>query len=248
MGATIRPPEAAAIDEVTRFDAVERAVHWATATLLGVLVLTGAALYLQPLDELIGRRALVEDLHVWSGIALPLPLLVGVAGPWRAALGRDLRRFNRWSRADRLWLGVIFRSRIERELARGDLELGKFNAGQKLNAAWTAGAGLVMLGTGLIMRWYHPWPLAWRTGATFVHDWIALGVVVVALGHIGMALRHPDAMGSMLHGRVSRKWAALEAPAWLDGRDGPVPEPAAGSVAPPPGGAGGTNRRRRPPR
>ena len=240
MGATTRRPEAVPAGEISRFDRTERAVHWASAALFLILIVTGAALYLQPLDALIGRRALVEDVHVWSGIALPLPLLVGLAGPWNDALRRDLRRFNRWSRADRLWMGVAFRSRAEKELQRKELELGKFNAGQKLNAAWTAGAGLVMLGTGLIMRWYHPWPLAWRTGATFVHDWIALGIVVVAVGHIGMALRHPEAMASMLHGRVTRRWARREAPAWLDGRDGPRPEPAGAPIGPRPAAPAGS--------
>lgn len=222
MGATIRRPDAGR-ERLARFDGVERAVHWVNAALFGILILTGAALYLQPVGQLVGRRALVEDIHVWSGIALPVPLLLGLAGPWGRALRQDLSRFNRWSHTDRLWIGATFRNRVDKLTQRQDLELGKFNAGQKLNAAWTAGAGLVMLGTGLIMRWYHPWPLAWRTGATFVHDWIALGVGVVVVGHIAMAISRPEAMRSMIDGRVSRGWARREAPAWLDGRDGPPP-------------------------
>ena len=34
-----------------RFDGVERAVHWVNATLFLVLVVTGAALYLEPLGD-----------------------------------------------------------------------------------------------------------------------------------------------------------------------------------------------------
>ena len=52
--------------------------------------------------------------------------------------------------------------------------MGKFNAGQKLNAIFVAGCIPVMLATGGIMRWFDPFPLAWRTGATFVHDWTTL--------------------------------------------------------------------------
>ena len=54
-----------------------------------------------------------------------------------------------------------------------------------------------MLATGVIMRWYHPWPLWWRTGATFVHDWLALAAVIVILGHVWMALRDWDALRAM---------------------------------------------------
>jgi formate dehydrogenase subunit gamma len=104
--------------------------------------------------------------------------------------------------------------------------VGKFNAGQKLNASFVAGAGLVMLGTGVIMRWYHPWPLSWRTGATFVHDWLALAIGFVIIGHIWMALRDWDALRSMFVGTISRSWGKRHAPAWVAGDDGPPPRPA----------------------
>lgn len=219
MAVTTRRLEPAASGWLARFDRVERAVHWVNAALILILVFTGAALYLQPLGQAVGRRALVEDVHVYCGVALPLPLLMAAAGPWGRALRADLRRFNRWTRADRLWLRAIFRESGQRRALHSQLDVGKFNAGQKLNAAWTAGAGLVLLGTGVIMRWYHPWPLSWRTGATFVHDWGALAVGIVIIGHVFMALSDPDALRSMFTGRISRRWAADHARAWLEGSD-----------------------------
>jgi formate dehydrogenase subunit gamma len=192
-----------------------------------VLVVTGAALYLEPIGAVVGRRALVEDIHVYAGIALPVPLVLAVVGPWGRLLRADLRRFNRWSADDRSWLRAVFFARALREQRWSELRVGKFNAGQKLNAAFVAGAGLVMLGTGLIMRWYHPWPLAWRTGATFVHDWLSLGLGLVIVGHVLMAVRDPQALRSMVTGRISRPWACRHAPAWEDGSDEPgaVPRP-----------------------
>ncbi len=207
-----------------RFDWVERAVHWINAGLFLILVVTGAALYLEPVGALIGRRALVEDIHVYTGLALPIPVLLALSGSWGRALRADLRRFNRWTKDDRDWLLALPQPRTERRRRFREVRVGKFNAGQKLNAAFISGAALVMLGTGLIMRWYHPWPLNWRTGATFVHDWLALAVGLVVLGHIGMALRDRDALRAMVVGTISRSWAKRHAPAWLDGSDGVPPE------------------------
>jgi formate dehydrogenase subunit gamma len=134
-----------------------------------------------------------------------------------------LKRFNRWTADDRRWIGILLWGGAGRIRRLAQLNIGKFNPGQKLNAAFVAGAGLVLLATGVVMRWYHPYPLSWRTGATFVHDWLAVAVGLVILGHIGMALRDPDAMRSMVHGEISSRWAARHAPAWLSGEDSPAP-------------------------
>jgi formate dehydrogenase subunit gamma len=225
MAATTRPPERPAGPDtlLVRFDWVERLLHWVNATLFLILVVTGAGLYLAPIGELFGRRALVEDIHVYSGLALPVPVLLALAGSWGRELRADVRRFNRWSMSDRSWVRALVQPGADRRNRMADLRVGKFNAGQKLNAAFVAGGGLVMLGTGVIMRWYHPWPLGWRTGATFVHDWLALSLGIVIVGHVWMALRDWDALRSMVVGTISRSWATRHAEAWVNGDDGPPP-------------------------
>jgi formate dehydrogenase subunit gamma len=194
-----------------RFTRAERWVHRCTALLLGVCLLTAACLYVGPLAVLVGRRALVKDVHVYAGLMLPLPVLLGCLS---AALRADLGRFNRFSAADWRWL----RSSDRRS---GRIPVGKFNAGQKLNAAFSGGAILVMLGTGLIMRFPSPWPLSSRTGATFVHDWLALAVFVVVLGHLAEASRDPVARAGMRTGTVPLDWARREHRTWADERDHP---------------------------
>ena len=109
----------------------------------------------------------------------------------------DLSRFNRWTPDDRRWLRLSFSPGPERKAGRLDLSIGKFNAGQKLNAVFVGAAIVVMLATGVVMHWFSPWPLSWRTGATFVHQWLAIAVVVVVLGHITYALTKPG--GSAFH-------------------------------------------------
>jgi formate dehydrogenase subunit gamma len=201
----MRPPDSG--DTLLRFDRVERTVHWVNAALFGVLMLTGAALYAGPISTLVGHRDLVRNIHVYSGLALPLPLLVAVLGRRGARLRTDLGRLNRWSRDDARW----FRRR-----RRHDVRLGKFNPGQKLNTAFIAAAAVVMLATGSIMHWFDLFPLDWRTGATFVHDWFALGIWVSVLGHIFFALRDSESLESMLGGSIGASWARRKAPLWYE--------------------------------
>jgi formate dehydrogenase subunit gamma len=196
---------------LARFDGRARALHWVNATMFGVLMLTGAALYAGPISTLVGNRGLVRFVHVYTGIALPIPVLLAVAGRHGARVRDDLSRLNRWTRDDGRWF---------RRSRRSSVRLGKFNPGQKLNAAFIAGAGIVMLATGAIMHWFEPFPLDWRTGATFVHDWFALGIWVVVLGHVVFAMRDGDSLESMVSGSVPAEWARRKAPRWYEEQRG----------------------------
>ena len=251
---TAPPPEGAAPAKpavLARFDGTERTLHWVIAALFAVLLGTGAVLYFSALMAVIGRRALVVDVHLAAGLALPVPIALSVAGRWGTRLRADLRRFNRWSAQDQAWLRLSWQRRAVRLARRRRLVAGKFNAGQKLNVAFTGGAIAVMLLSGVVMYWFHPWPLSWRTGATDTHDWLAAAIVVVILGHISHALRDRDALRSMWCGTIPRAWAVLHAGGWLAELDagaaestpvspGPVsPGPAGGAAPVSPGPAGG---------
>jgi formate dehydrogenase subunit gamma len=216
MAVTTPPsPEAAGSAQLLRFDAIERAAHWLTALMFLTLLATGAILYVPALVSLIGQRRMVERVHVDVGLCLPLPLIVSLAGAWGKGLRADIRRLNRWTKGDRQWLRFV----LHRTSPRG-VPVGKFNAGQKLNAAITGGVILVMLMTGSVMHWEYYWPLSWRTGATFAHDVVAFGFLAVVIGHVGMALAHPGALRSIFTGRVTRAWAKKHSPLWLDEIEG----------------------------
>jgi formate dehydrogenase subunit gamma len=183
---------------IERFDAAERALHWANAALFGVLLTTAAILYVGPLSATVGRRELIRQIHVYSGLALPVPLALALAGRWRRPLLADLRRLNRWDDSDRRWLTSFGRDPFARA--------GKFNAGQKINAAVVGGSIPVMLATGSIMKWFGPFPVDWRTGATFVHDWTAIGLFVLITVHVAKGLSDPVARGGMITGKVPAGW------------------------------------------
>ncbi|WP_405601895.1 MULTISPECIES: cytochrome b/b6 domain-containing protein [unclassified Streptomyces] len=203
---------------VRRFTRSETWVHWSMAALTGVCILTAACLYVPQFAELVGRRELVVTLHEWSGLLLPAPCLAGLAS---RAFRADLRRLNRFVPHDRTWLRSVLRR-------SGPRPAGKFNAGQKLYAGWLAGAVLVMLGTGLLMWSTLPQtlgfagaggtsivPLTWRTGSTFVHDWLSLALGIVVAGHIAKAWADPEARLGMRTGFVGREWAEREHGEWL---------------------------------
>ncbi|MFG2967159.1 cytochrome b/b6 domain-containing protein [Streptomyces sp. NPDC048288] len=190
-----------------RFTPAERWIHRTTATLMGICVLTAACLYIPQLAILVGRRELVVRIHECAGLALPVPVLLGLAS---RAFRRDLGFLNRFGPHDRLWLHAAL-SRDKRPSSR---PAGKFNAGQKIYANWIAGATLVMLATGLLMWFTHLTPLMWRTSATFVHDWLALTIGVVLAGHIWMAVSDPESRRGLRTGQVSREWAKREHPLW----------------------------------
>lgn len=193
---------------LARFDAVERLAHWANALLFGILVATALPLYFASVESVVGRRALVAEIHLWAGVALPVPLGASLAGPWGARFRRDVRRLNRWSSEELRWLRSLGTRAVPSRLA------DKFNPGQKLNAAFTAGAIVVMLASGSVLKWFTLFPLSWRTGATFVHDVLATVVVVVVTGHVVLALAHPQALRSMVTGTISEDWAHRHAGGW----------------------------------
>ena len=210
MAATTTPPEADLPPEapITRFDRVERIAHWVNAALFGIVMLTGSILYIGQLSILFGNREIVRTIHVYCGLAIPVAFLVAYFPRWGKALRRDFSRINRWTKDDKRWFRTLGRDK--------DVRLGKFNAGQKLNAAFVVGAALVMVATGSIMKWFEPFPVDLRTGATFVHDWFAFFIWIAVIGHIWFAFKDPEALRAMWRGFISARWARTHRPRWFE--------------------------------
>jgi formate dehydrogenase subunit gamma len=195
-----------ATSTLPRFSAGERWTHRALGLLMAVLLVTAALLYVPDLGGLVGNRQIVRVIHEVAGFLLPIPLLLAL---FSRAFRDDASRLNRFRPTDWQWL----RSRDRRS---GRISVGKFNAGQKLNAAFTLGAVIVMLLTGAMMFFSSRFPDSLRTGATFVHDWLALAVLVVVCGHIYMAFNDATARLGMRTGSVPIGWAEREHAAWAD--------------------------------
>lgn len=189
---------------VVRFDRTERVVHWVTAAAVLLAIATGLVLYVRPLAVAVGRRDLVRDVHVVAGFASVVPTLVAAGLPWGAALRRDAHRMAVWHDDDLRWF---------RRGQRAASVTGKFSGGQKLNAVLMAAGLVVTAMTGSVMRWFGPFPLSWRTGATFVHDWVSFGLWILVGAHIVKAITTPGALRGMWTGRVDRA-EAEHRPRW----------------------------------
>jgi len=193
-----------------RFDAVQRTTHWVMALLFGVVMFTAIPLYFGSFFGVVFPRHEIQLIHLWCGLALPVPIIVSVLGPWGRSMRRDVRRFSIWSREEIHWLRTMGQSRLRTD---------KFNPGQKANALFVGIAIVVMLVTGAMLQWFRFFSVSWRTGATMTHDAFALVIFIVVAGHILMALTHPEALKSMIRGTVSERWVARHAPGWDDDAD-----------------------------
>jgi formate dehydrogenase subunit gamma len=190
-----------------RFSRTERTLHWVHASAFFVLLGSGLVLYVPRLSELVGRRPLVKDIHFDTGLAwvaaLALVLLLGD----RRGLRRTLRELDAFDQDDRLWLRRIRRPQ------------GRFNAGQKLNAALTASFSLLFLVSGLLL-WYGERDNRFRFASTILlHDGLMYVSLVLLLGHLYLALIYPStrhALRGMTRGTVRRDWALQHHRKWVE--------------------------------
>lgn len=188
-----------------RFSRTERTLHWTHAAAFLVLLATGLVLYLPGLAAMVGRRPLVKDVHVYTALAwLAAIVLVAALGD-RRGLRRTLREIEYLDADDRAWL----RGRRRPQ--------GRFNAGQKLNAAVTAGLSVLFLLSGGLL-WLGERDTSFRFASTIVvHDWVTYVSLALLLGHLYLSLIHPatrHALRGITTGSVREDWARAHHAKW----------------------------------
>lgn len=172
-----------------------------------VLLGSGLVLYVPRLSEAIARRHFVKDVHVYTALAWACAIVLVVALGDRRRLGATLRELDLFDEDDRLWLRRI------------PTRQGRFNAGQKLNAALTAAFALLFAVSGVLL-WLGERDTRFRFGSTVVlHDALMWVSIVVVVGHLYLALAYPatrHALRGMTLGDVRRDWALLHHPKWAE--------------------------------
>ena len=191
---------------VRRFSRTERTLHWANAIVFLVLLGSGLALYLPSLAVLVGRRPLVKDVHLYSGLAwIPLLVLVVLAGD-RRGIVRTARELDRFDRDDARWLA-----------GRRPAPQGRFNAGQKLNATLTAAFTVLFAVSGLLL-WLGEGDTRYRFASTVIlHDGLMYAALALLVGHLYLAVIHPatrHALRGMTLGTVREDWAERHHAKW----------------------------------
>ena len=175
------------------------------------MLVTGLILSLPSLAELAANRQLWKSIHLGAALAFWLGLL-GLLSSAGLELRQTAGEIDRFDDDDRDWLRW--------SVARGGPEppQGRFNAGQKLNAAIIAGLMIVFTVSGVLIYLQETnAAFRGRTSAILVHDvatWISIPLI---LGHVYLATLNRSTRHSlrgMIRGTVRRDWARRHHPKW----------------------------------
>jgi formate dehydrogenase subunit gamma len=187
---------------VARFSRTERTLHWVHATAFAILLASGLCLYLPALAEAVGRRGLFKAVHVYTAAGWLVALALIVLAGDRRGLRATWREIELFDADDRAWL------------RNPSLPSGRFNAGQKLNAAASAAFAVLFTITGALL-WYGERDTRLRFDSTLlIHDWLMYVSVLLVLGHVYMALRHRHSLSGIVRGWVREDWARRHHPNW----------------------------------
>ena len=195
------------VRRLSRFSRTERTLHWVHASAFLVLFVSGLCLYLPSLSELIGRRPLLKDIHVYTALIwLAALALIVLAGDRRRLLAAA-REIDTFDDDDLAWL------------RRRRAPQGRFNAGQKINAIVTAALAVLFAITGFFL-WYGERDHAFRLqNALLVHDWLMYISFFLLLGHLYLALINPStrhSLSGMTRGWVREDWALRHHRKWVE--------------------------------
>jgi formate dehydrogenase subunit gamma len=191
---------------VRRFSRTERVLHWVNAAGVFLLLGSGLVLYLPSLAADVGRRPLIKDIHFWGGIGWVAALaLVAVLGDRRGLL-RTAREIDSFDREDVDWL-----------MLRRPAPQGRFNAGQKINAAVTSAFVVLFFASGMLL-WAGERDTRYRFASTVIlHDGLLYASLILLVGHLYLAVIHPatrHALRGMVVGTVREDWAQEHHPRW----------------------------------
>jgi formate dehydrogenase subunit gamma len=189
---------------VRRFSPVERLLHWVNAAGFFFLLATGLILYLPRLSMLVSRRQLIQSIHFWGGVGwlAALAVVVVLGGRRLLATARELDTFDS---DDLRWLR-----------GRGGPQ-GRFNAGQKINAAITA-AFTILFGVSGLLLWFGEQDTRFRFASTVIlHDGLMYISLFLVVGHLYLTLIHPatrHSLRGMTLGNVRADWATRHHAKW----------------------------------
>ena len=214
--AEIKPREAVHRGDpvtVDRYTVGARINHWITATCLVLLALSGLALFhptLFFLTNLFGGGQATRAIHPWIGVVLFFSF---------AGLFLRFWRLNLWKGADTTWLVRLREVLGNRDNEDPDLvEIGKYNAGQKV-VFWGMSVLIVVLISSGLAIWDQYFAdyttIEQKRLAVLVHSLAAIVIICVWIVHVYAAIWVRGTIGAMTQGRVTGGWAWRHHRKWL---------------------------------
>ena len=196
--------------DLVRYNASERANHWAVGISFILLALSGLALFhpaFYPLSMLLGGGVWSRILHPFIGVLMALLFVSMYLRFWQ---------LNIITPVDKEWL-----SRVGEMVDGNDHnmpEAGKYNGGQKM-MFWVATACMALLFVSGIVIWRAYFSALFPVGiirlASVVHAAVAAGMIGLIIVHIYAAIWTRGTIRAMLYGTVTRAWAKQHHPAWF---------------------------------
>lgn len=196
---------------VLRYSLLERIVHWFVGLTFVYLMLSGFALAyprMTWLYDVLGGGQTVRFLHPIVGVAFSVGIVVMFL-IWV----RDML----FERSDREWVKGL--RRYVRE-GHSEVDVGRFNAGQKGYYWFAVITGIALLLTGIPLWFPDLLSSGWNQVARLTHHALFLVNVGGFIIHVYMStVMLPGTMAGMTGGEVSRAWAAWHHPRWFRERE-----------------------------
>jgi len=198
---------------VDRYTVGARINHWITASCLVLLALSGLALFhptLFFLTNLFGGGQATRAIHPWIGVVLFFSF---------AGLFLRFWRLNLWKGADTTWLVRLREVLGNRDNEDPDLvEIGKYNAGQKV-VFWGMSVLIVVLISSGLAIWDQYFAdyttIEQKRLAVLVHSLAAIVIICVWIVHVYAAIWVRGTINAMTRGRVTGGWAWRHHRKWL---------------------------------
>ncbi|MDR0587892.1 MAG: formate dehydrogenase subunit gamma [Burkholderiales bacterium] len=196
---------------VQRHSYAARLGHWVTVLCFLAVTISGIGLFFPSwrilLSLVFGTPQMAQVLHPVFGIGMVLGLAVLFVKNVAHALPE---------KDDIQWFANVVEILKGRE--HEVVEVGQYNAGQKALFWKIMGLAAALLITGLIawQPYFAPYlPVALVRLCVVLHSLAAFVLILGIFVHAYMAFWYKGTIRGMVHGTVTRKWAAIHHPKWL---------------------------------
>lgn len=197
--------------EIVRYSLFDRILHWFVALTFVYLMLSGLALgypRMTWLYDVLGGGQSVRWLHPVVGVAFTVGVVVMLV-----AWVRDMT----FGSVDRQWAK---RLRTYTSQGHTDLDVGRYNAGQKGYFWYALVTGILLLLTGIPLWFPDSLALGLLRVSRVLHHVLFLLTVAGFIVHVYMSTAmFPGTLSALTSGTVTRRWAAWHHPAWFRDRD-----------------------------